>query len=84
MALQETDQRVLNGAKLLKSCDFDHRLCAALIALQDNWHPLLESIGEGPLRRSVARFVWEFREASGKDCDYAKAVCQGREVTVSK
>jgi hypothetical protein len=76
MTLQKTDSQV-SGAKLLAACGYDHRLCGAVIASQDNWQELLETIGPGQLQRNVAMIVWLVRQACGKDFDYAREITQG-------
>jgi hypothetical protein len=69
----------VDGSKLLAICNYDHRLCGALIASQDdNWQELLKTIGTGHLQRNVASIVWQVREALGKeDFDYAREISSG-------
>jgi hypothetical protein len=67
----------VSGSKLLAACNFDRRLCGAVIASQDNWQELLRTISTKQLRRNVAIIVWQIREALGKDFDYAREITQG-------
>jgi hypothetical protein len=69
----------VSGSKLLAVCGYDHRLCGAVIALQeDSWKELLQTVGAEQLRRNVAMVVGQIREALGKDFDYAKEITQGQ------
>jgi hypothetical protein len=73
-----TAMSAVNGSKLLEACNYDRRLCGAVIASEeDNWKELLESISTSQMRRNVAIIVWQIREALGKDFDYAKEIAQG-------
>jgi len=67
-----------NGLALLKACDYNRHICAALIATRDDWQELLDSIPEQP-RKNVAAVVWQIREAFGLDADYAREITQGKE-----
>jgi hypothetical protein len=69
----------VSPSKLLKACNYDQRLCGAVIASQDNWEELLRTLGPGQVQRNVAFVVWQIREALGKeDFDYAREITQGQ------
>jgi hypothetical protein len=67
----------LDGSRLLKACNYDHRLCASIVASQGNWEQLLDSITSPDLRRNVASIVWQIRESLGLEADYALKITQG-------
>jgi hypothetical protein len=68
-----------HGLNLLEACNYDRRLCGAMIALQKEnvQKELLDSIPAGPSRRNVAVAVWQIREALGQDAAYAREITQG-------
>ena len=68
-----------NGLKLLEACNYDNRLCGAIIATRKDWPELLDSIPTPNLRKHVASVVWGIREALRLDAAYALDICQGRE-----
>jgi hypothetical protein len=77
MSAMTATTTAVNGSKLLEACGFDRRLCAAIIAGQDNWEELLRTISTKQLQRNVAIIVWQIREALGKDSARAKDIAQG-------
>jgi len=56
----------INGAELLKICNYDHLLVAILIIGQDNWEEILDSIPPN-LRANVASYVERIRKALGHE-----------------
>jgi hypothetical protein len=65
----------VDGLKLLKILNFDHRLAGSIIAQDDtNWKELLRTITPEQLQRNVASVVWQVRECLGKDFDYAREI----------
>jgi hypothetical protein len=59
----------VNGLRLLEACNFNRHICASIIAQQDNWKELLDSISSPDLLKNVAVVVWEIREALGLEAD---------------
>jgi hypothetical protein len=77
--MSATISSTASGSRLLEACNYDRRLCGAIIASQSNWQELLDSIPDTPMRRNVAHVVWQIREALGKeDFDYAREITQGQ------
>jgi hypothetical protein len=73
----DTSLAAVSGSKLFKACNYDHRLCGAVIARQSNWKELLDTIDSGQFQRNVAMIVWQIREALGKDCEHAGEIMEG-------
>jgi hypothetical protein len=70
-----------SGSKLLEVLNFDHRLAAAVIAVQDEdlAKELLDSIIVVRLRKNVACSVFGIRDALGLEADFARDIYQGTE-----
>ena len=76
--MNATISATVNGSKLLEACNYDRRLCAAIIATRDDWQELLDSIIQPQQSRNVA-VVAAIREALGLEADHAIEICQGVE-----
>ena len=62
-----TTVSAVNGAELLRICNYDHCLCAAIIATQDDrWREILDSIPPN-LRTNVSSYVERIRAALGHE-----------------
>jgi hypothetical protein len=69
----------VDGAALLEACNYDRRLCAAIVATQDDWQELLESIPQSHARRGVADIVSGIRQALGLDAEDAERIARGED-----
>ena len=65
MKTSATTVSAVNGAELLKICNYDHLLVAILIVGQDNPEEILDSIPPN-LRANVAGYVERIRAALGR------------------
>ena len=61
------DTKQVSGLKIFKVCRFNDELCAAIIALSDNWQELLDTIESPEIRRNIEPVVRQLREALGKE-----------------
>ena len=69
----------VNGLKLVEALNYDHQLCAVLIATRDDWAEILDSIQAVNPRKNLAAAVLKIREALGLEAAHAMDICQGRE-----
>jgi hypothetical protein len=67
MKTSATTVPAVNGAELLRICNYDHLLVAILIIGQDNPEEILDSIPSPNLRANVASYVERIRKALGHE-----------------
>jgi hypothetical protein len=66
MTSQAEIRRGASGLQILKVCKYNTELCAAIIALSDNWQEVLESIESPKLIEEVGVLVKQIRQGLGK------------------